>query len=409
MPQPEQLLLINTEKRSEVKKTIRDVEVRGKKVLVRADFNVPMDIKSGALTSDTRIRAVLPTIKYLAHRGAKVILCSHLGRPGGKVDQGLRLAPIAQRLSQLLGQAVKTARDCVGPLAEEAIASLKEGEILMLENLRFHPEEEKNDPAFAQALASLADIFVNDAFGTTHRSHASTVGIASYLPAVAGFLIEKELEIMGKALHEPNRPFALLNGGSKVSDKIGILQNILDKVDSLLIGGGMACTFLKAVGYEIGQSLVEQDKLDFATRIMEKAKKKGKRLLLPQDLVVAEHLEAQFEVVSVREIPPTWRIGDIGPQTINAFSDELMKCKTIIWNGPMGIYERPQFAEGTHAMAKVLSQLDATTIIGGGSTAEVVEEMGLAAKMTHVSTGGGASLRFLEGKPLPGVVALLDK
>ncbi len=391
------------------KKTVKDIEVRGKRVLVRVDFNVPQDPRTGAITDDTRIRETLPTIRYLIDHKAKLILCSHLGRPDGKVVESLRLAPVAQRLSQLLGQPVQTTKDCIGAEVEKVVQSLREGEVLLLENLRFHPEEEKNDPTFSQALARLADVFVNDAFGTTHRTHASTVGVTRYLPAVAGLLIEKELDIMGKALSNPVRPFAAIIGGAKISDKIGVLQNISEKVDILLLGGGMACTFLKAKNYEVGQSLVEKDKLDFARKLIGETTRA--KLLLPLDVIIADKLESQaaLKTVPVTQVIPNWYIVDIGPQTIDAFSRELKKCKTVIWNGPVGIYEIPPFATGTKAIAKTISELKATTIIGGGSTAEVVEEMGLANKMTHVSTGGGASLTFLEGKTLPGVGALLDK
>lgn len=393
------------------KKTIRDVEVANKKVLVRVDFNVPQDPKTGAITDDTRLRETLPTIRYLREHKARVILGSHLGRPDGKVVEKLRLAPVAQRLSQLLGQPVKTAKDCIGVEAEKAVAELKPGEVVLLENLRFHAEEEKNDPAFAQALARLGDIFVNDAFGTTHRAHASTVGVTRYLPAVAGFLVEKELEIMGNTLSNPARPFAAVVGGAKIGDKIGVLENILGKVDVLFLGGGMASTFLKAKGYNVGQSLVEDDKLDFARQIIGETEKKRVKLLLPVDVVVTPSLEspAEAKAVLIAQIPSAWRIVDIGPQTVQSFSQELRKCQSVVWNGPMGIYETPEFATGTRAIAKVLSEIKATTVIGGGSTAEVVEGLGLAGKMTHVSTGGGASLMFLEGKTLPGVAALLDK
>lgn len=392
------------------KRTVRDVEVEGKKVLVRVDFNVPLDPEVGAITDDTRLRAALPTIRYLVDSKAKVILCSHLGRPQGKVPE-LSLAPVAQRLSLLLDQPVNMTEDCVGPGVERDIDALKEGEILLLENLRFHPEEEKNDPEFAQALARLADVFVNDAFGTTHRAHASTVGIPQYLPAVAGFLTENELEIMGKALDDPTPPFAVLIGGAKVSDKMGILGNLLDKVDSLLIAGGMGSTFLKSLKYDMGQSLVEQDKIGLAQQLMDKAAEKGVHLLLPADVVVADRFDSQAKsrIVSISDVPAGWYVMDIGPRTIKLFEAKLRKCKTVIWNGPVGVFEFPKFRGGTVAIATALASLDATTIIGGGSTAEAVEELGLVHKMTHVSTGGGASLRFLEGKPLPGVAALLDQ
>lgn len=392
------------------KKTVRDIKVEGKRVLVRVDFNVPLDPQSGAITDDTRIRVVLPTIRYLLDRKARVILGSHLGRPKGRVEE-LSLAPVAQRLSQLLGQEVKMASDCVGPEVEQLATTLKEGEVLLLENLRFHPEEEKNDPAFAQALARLAEVFVNDAFGTAHRTHASTVGITQYLPSVAGFLIENELEIMGAALNNPTHPFAALIGGAKVSDKMVVLENVLDKVDSLLIAGGMGSTFLKSLKYNVGQSPVEEDKIGIAQHLMEKAAKKGVHLLLPIDVVVANKFDpqAKFKTVPITNVPSGWYVMDIGPKTIELFEAKLRKCKTIIWNGPVGVFEFPQFRKGTSAIARVLASLDATTIIGGGSTAEAIQEMGLVHKMTHVSTGGGASLRFLESEPLPGVAALLDK
>jgi len=393
------------------KKTIRDIDVKGKRILVRVDFNVPMDLRSGAITNDSRIRAAIPTIKYLIEHGARIILCTHLGRPKGKVIEELRTKPIASRLSQLLNLPVPTASDCIGPEVERAINELKEGDVLLLENIRFHPEEEANDPAFAKELASLADIYVNDAFGAAHRAHASTVGVAKHIPAVAGLLMEKELEILGRILTSPERPFAALLGGAKISDKIGLIQNILTKVDFLLIGGGMASVFLKATGYEIGASLVETDKQDVARDIVKTANQNGISICLPTDVVVAKDAsqETVCETVSVSQIPPTEYIVDIGPKTIELFSQQLMKCRTVFWNGPMGIYEIPSFAAGTKAMANLLASIPATTVIGGGSTAEVVEDLGLADKMSHVSTGGGASLKFLEGERLPGVEVLLDK
>jgi phosphoglycerate kinase len=393
------------------KLTVKDVEVGGKQVLVRVDFNVPLDEATGAITDDSRIRATLPTINYLIDRKARVILCSHLGRPKGKVVEKLRLAPVAHRLSQILGQKVEVTTDCIGPEVEKAVGKLKPSDVLLLENIRFHPEEEANDASFAQALARLADVYVNDAFGASHRAHASIVGVAKYLPAVAGLLVEKEINILEGILAHPAHPFAELAGGAKVSDKISILENIMDKVDCLLIGGGMAVTFLKAKSYEVGLSLIEDDKLDFAAKLMRDAAQRGGRLMLPVDVVVADKLSAgaEVKVVSVKSIPPDWRIVDIGPQTINNFSQELRRCKTIFWNGPMGIYEIPQFAQGTQAMARLLAGLEATTIIGGGSTAEVVTAMKLVDRMTFVSTGGGASLRFLGGETLPGVEVLLDR
>jgi len=391
--------------------TIRDIEVDNKKVLVRVDFNVPLDAKTGAITDDSRIRATLPTIKYLTDRKARVILCSHLGRPKGKVVEQLRLTVVARRLSQILGQTVKVANDGIGPEVDKAVGNLKGGQVLLLENIRFHPEEEANDAAFAQSLARLADVYVNDAFGACHRAHASIVGVARYLPAVAGLLVEKETEILEGILAHPHHPFAELAGGAKVSDKIGVLENTMDKVDYLLIGGSMAAIFLKAKGYEVGLSLVEDDKLDFATRLMKNAAKRGVKLMLPVDVVVADKLSADAEVktVSIENIPADWRIIDIGPQTISNFSEELRKCRTIFWNGPMGVYEIARFAKGTQAMARLLADLRATKIIGGGSTAEVVTAMKLADKMTFVSTGGGASLRFLGGEKLPGIEVLLNR
>jgi phosphoglycerate kinase len=393
------------------KLTIRDIEVSGKRVLVRVDFNVPLNAETGAITDDSRIQAALPTIKYLIDQGARVILCSHLGRPKGKVVEKLRLAIVAQRLSQILGQIVEVAPDSIGPEVEKAVEKLKPGGVLLLENIRFHPEEEANDASFAQALARLADVYVNDAFGASHRSHASIVGVARYLPAVAGLLVEKEIRVLEGILANPGHPFAELVGGAKVSDKISVLENTMDKVDSLLIGGGMAATFLKAKGYEIGLSLAEDDRLDFAAKLMAKAAQLGVRLLLPVDVVAVAELnaESKTKVVSVGAIPSDLRIVDIGPQTISNFSEELQRCQTIFWNGPLGIYEIAQFARGTQTIARLLAGLKATTIIGGGSTAEAVIEMRLADKMTFVSTGGGASLRFLGGENLPGVEVLLNK
>jgi phosphoglycerate kinase len=393
------------------KKTVEDIDVKGKRVLLRVDFNVTLNINTGAISDDSRIRASLPTIKYLVDHKAKVIICSHLGRPEGKVVESLRMAPAAQSLSQLMGLPVSTASDCIGPEVESKVRKLKEGDILVLENLRFHPEEEANDPDFARKLARLADIYVDDAFSTAHRVHASIVGVAKYLPAVAGFLMRKELNVMGKLLHDPERPWACLIGGAKVSDKIGLLQNMLKKVDMLLVGGGMAATFLKAQGYEVGHSLVEDDKLDLAKKLLQEAKEWKVPLLLPVDAVVAGEIKAgaSTRVVPITTVPSGSHIVDIGPQSIELFCNELGKCRTIMWNGPMGIYEVLQFAQGTRSIASFLSTLDATTIIGGGSSAEVVEEMGLTDKMTHVSTGGGASLKFLEGVTLPGVEVLLDR
>lgn len=394
------------------KLTIRDIDVNGKRVLVRADFNVPLVEDTGVITDDSRIRATLPTIKYLIDRKARVILCSHLGRPKGRVVEKLRLTPVAQRLSELLGQRVEVApHRSLGPEVEREVERLRGGDVLLLENLRFHPEEEENVPSFAQALARLADIYVNDAFGASHRAHASIVGVANYLPAVAGLLLEKEIKVLEGILANPAHPFAELAGGAKVSDKITVLENTLSKIDCLLIGGGMAATFLKANACEVGLSLVEDDRLDFAAKLMRDAAQHQVRLMLPVDVVIADKVsaEAKVRVVSVDDIPPDWRIVDIGPRTIRSFSEELQRCKTVFWNGPMGIYEIPKFAQGTQAMAKLLASLKATTVVGGGSTAEVVTAMKLADKITFVSTGGGASLRFLGGEKLPGIEALLEQ
>jgi phosphoglycerate kinase len=393
------------------KKTVEDIDVKGKRVLLRVDFNVPLNINTGAISDDSRIRASLPTIKYLVDHEAKVIICSHLGRPEGKVVENLRMAPAAQRLSQLMGLPVSTASDCIGREVEGKVRKLKEGDILVLENLRFHPEEEADDAGFARKLARLGDIYVDDTFSTAHRVHASIVGVAKYLPAVAGFLMRKELNVMENLLHNPERPWACLIGGAKVSDKIELLQNMLRKVDMLLVGGGMAATFLKTQGYEVGRSLVEDDKLSLARKLLQEAKEWKVPFLLPIDAVVAGEIKAgaPTKVVPITNIPAGSHIVDIGPESIELFRNELRKCRTIMWNGPVGIYEMPQFAQGTRAIASFLSTLDATTIIGGGSSAEVVEEMGLTDKMTHVSTGGGASLKFLEGVTLPGVEVLLDK
>ncbi len=393
------------------KMTLRDIEVDGRRVLVRVDFNVPLNEETGAIADDSRIQATLPTIRYLIEREARVILISHLSRPGGKVVDNLRLTVLAQRLSQILGQQVGVATDCIGPEVEKSVETLQSGDVLLLENLRFHSDEETGSASFAQALARLGDIFVNDAFGTSHRAHASIAGIAHYLPAVAGLLLEKELKNLGSILENPAHPFAALLGGAKVSDKVGMLDNIIGRVDYLLIGGGMAATFLKAKSYEIGLSLVEADRLDTAVGLMEKAARNGVHLLLPTDVVVANGVsaEAKARVVPIGNIPSDKMVVDIGPQTVRNFSQELRGCKTVFWNGPMGISEMPQFAEGTQTMARLLVSLEATTVIGGGSTAEVVTEMKLADKMTFVSTGGGASLRFIGGETLPGVEALLNK
>jgi len=392
------------------KKTAEDIDVAGKRVLLRVDFNVPMN-KDGTISDDTRIRACLPTIRYLIDNHARTIICTHLGRPKGKVVAELRLAPVAGRLSELLERPVESLQECVGPEVEAAIAGLKDGEVILLENLRFHPEEEANEPNFARALSRLADVFVNDAFGASHRAHASVVGIAKSLPAVAGFLLRKELDALGSALENPQRPFAVMIGGAKVSGKLAVLENIITRVDALLIGGGMAATFIKSKGYSVGVSMVENDRLGYVQNLMEKAGSSGVRLLLPQDVMVADRLEsgASTKIVPVTEIPEERLIADIGPKTVAEFSQELSKCRTVIWNGPVGVFEIPQFAEGTRRLAEILADLEATTVIGGGSTAAAVAEMGLAGRMSHVSTGGGASLEFLEGKVLPAVAVLQDK
>ena len=392
------------------KKTVKDIDLKGKKVFVRCDFNVPMDEERN-ITDNTRIVAALPTIKYLLEQNCKIILASHLGRPKGEVKPEYSLAPVAKELSKLLNKEIIMAKDVIGPDAMEKAKNLKEGEILLLENVRFHREETDNDPEFSKKLASMAEVFVNDAFGTAHRAHSSTTGIVSYLPAVSGFLIEKELKFLGDALNNPERPFVAILGGAKVSDKIGVIDSLLEKVDTLIIGGGMAYTFFKAQGYEVGNSLCELDKLDLARELMEKAKTKGVKLMLPVDTKVGKEFKVDTESKTVKytEIPADWEGFDIGDETIKMFSDEIRKAKTVVWNGPLGLFEFPQFAIGTNAIAKVLSEINATTIIGGGDSAAAVEKAGLADKMTHISTGGGASLEFLEGKKLPGIEALLDK
>ena len=393
------------------KKIVRDVELRGKKVLVRVDFNVPLDRQTLAITDDTRIQVTSPTIKYLIQAGAKIILCSHLGRPEGKIVEELRMAPVAYRLSQILGIPVRTTQDCIGPEVEQAVAELNDGEVLVLENLSFHPEEQRNDLEFAQALARLAELYVNDAFGVAHRVYASTVGVTKYLPSVAGFLLEKEVDTLTKALEAPTPPCAAIVGGAKAKDKIGLLENMMRKVDSLLVGGGMGFAFLKASKYNLGSSPFPEGETEVAQRLMERSTETGVHLLLPADVVVAKSFdpEAKSKVVSASEIPPTWQIMDIGPKTITIFAAKLRKAKTIIWNGSLGVFEFPKFRNGTTAIVELLAGLDATTVIVGGSIAEAIEEMGLTHKMTHVSTGGGASLRLFEGIPLPAVEALLDK
>ena len=393
-----------------MKKTIEDVDVRGKKVLVRVDFNVPLDDKQ-QITDETRILAALPTIQYLVKNGAKVILISHLGRPKGEVNPKFSLKPVAERLGQLLDTKVLFANDCVGPEAQKVVDELQDGQVALLENLRFHKEETQNDPEFAKQLAGLADIYVNDAFGSAHRAHASTAGVADYLPAVAGYLIGKELDVMGKALEDPARPFVAILGGAKVSDKIGVISNLLNKVDSLIIGGGMANTFVMAEGNGVGKSLVDAEKLDLAKDLLQQAKDKGVKVMLPVDFVVAKEVsaDAPTEVVAVDAIPADEMALDIGPETRRQFADAVKNAKTVIWNGPMGVAEIAQFAEGTKAVAQALADTDAITIIGGGDSAAAVKQLGYADKMSHISTGGGASLEFLEGTELPGVAALNDK
>ncbi|QEK11858.1 phosphoglycerate kinase [Crassaminicella thermophila] len=394
------------------KKSIEDIQVKGKKVLVRCDFNVPMD-EDKNITDDIRIRGALPTIKYLIDNEAKVILMSHLGRPKGEPNQKYSLEPVAKRLAELLDKEVTFASDeeVVGANAKKAVEAMKDGDVVVLENVRFRKEETKNDPEFAKELASLADIFVNDAFGTAHRAHASTAGVADYLPCVSGYLIQKEIGVMGKALNNPERPFVAILGGAKVSDKIGVINNLLEKVDTLIIGGGMAYTFLKAKGLEIGKSLLEEDKIELAKELMNKAKEKGVNLLLPVDVVVAEEFKADaaHKTVKVEEIPANMMGLDIGKESIEIFSKEIKKAKTVVWNGPMGVFEMPAFAIGTKGVAEAMAECDGTTIIGGGDSAAAAEQLGFADKMTHISTGGGASLEFLEGKELPGIAVVEDK
>jgi len=393
-----------------VKKSVRDIDVKGKRVLMRVDFNVPLDKADRHVVDDTRIRAALPTIDYLRGQGARLILCSHLGRPDGKVVDALRMVPVARHLGELLGVSVKVTDCCTGPEVEAAAQALAAGEVLLLENLRFHSEEEANDSAFAKSLASLAEVYVNDAFGTAHRAHASTAGVAAYLPAVAGFLMEKELSFLGRALADPERPFVAVIGGAKISTKIRVLENLLGKVDRLIIGGGMACTFLKAEGFDVGASLVEAEHVETATRIMERASQHGVQLLLPADVMVGDRFEADArrQMVSVNAVPQGWQIMDVGEKTVEIFERALVGCKTVLWNGPVGVIEFPAFARGSHRLAKAIAELNATTIVGGGESVQVVEELGLEEKFSHVSTGGGAALEFLEGRELPGVAALAD-
>lgn len=392
------------------KQSVKDIPVRGKRILVRVDFNVPMD-DTRNITDDTRIRAALPTIQYLMGEGAKVILVSHFGRPKGQINSKYSLAPVATRLGELLGQPVPIAPDCVGPEVEKEVSQLQEGQVLLLENIRFHAEEEKNDPEFAKALAGLADIFVNDAFGTAHRAHASTEGVAHHISAVAGFLMQKEVEVMGKALQEPACPFIAIIGGAKVSDKIGVIENLLNKVNVLIIGGGMANTFLKALGIHVGKSLVEEDKVPLAKELIAKARERKVELLLPQDAIVAKEFKADapFRTISIKEIAEDEMALDIGPESAEVFSRYIETAQTVVWNGPMGVFEMDNFAKGTEKVAQAVAKCPGITIVGGGDSVAAVEKMGVANQMTHISTGGGASLEFLEGKVLPGVAALKGK
>ncbi|HVC81533.1 MAG TPA: phosphoglycerate kinase [Chloroflexota bacterium] len=392
------------------KQTIRDIDVRGKWALVRVDLNAPRD-EQGRVTDDTRLRAVRPTVQYLRTHGARIILMSHLGRPKGKVDERYRMASIADLLSLLLGQEIPVAPECVGPKAEAMAAALQPGQILLLENLRFHPEEERNDPGFAAQLARLGDVYVNDAFGSAHRAHASTEGVAHLLPAVAGLLMERELAMLSPLLRSPARPFAALIGGAKVSTKLDVLRRLLDHVDILVVGGGMACTFLKARGLEVGDSLVEENLIPEATRLLADAEGRNLKVLLPEDAVIADQLaaDARTRIVPIAQVPAGWRIVDIGPETVRVFEAGLADCRTILWNGPMGVFEMEPFATGTRAMAAYLARSSAVTIVGGGDSVAAIERQGLADRMTHVSTGGGATLELLEGKDLPGVAALRDR
>lgn len=392
------------------KKTVRDADVDGKKVLLRCDFNVPLNKETGEITSDKRIRAAIPTIQYLLNHHAAVIACSHLGKPKGERKESLSLKPVAKRLGELLRREVLFAADTIGPDAKAKAAALQPGQILLLENLRFDIREEKNGADFAQELASMADVYVSDAFGTVHRAHASTAGVASYLPAYAGLLVEKEISIMGRALEDPKRPFVAILGGAKVSDKIGVINNLLGKADTILIGGGMTYTFIKAQGYGIGTSLLEEDRLEYAHDMLVKAKEKNVRLLLPVDTLVGDAFreDCARKTVDIREIPDGWMGMDIGPRTIERYCAQIAEAGTVVWNGPMGVFEFPPFAEGTKAVAKAMAECSAVTIVGGGDSAAAVEQFGYADRMTHISTGGGASLEFLEGKELPGVACLLD-
>ncbi len=393
------------------KKTIKDIDLKGKKVFVRCDFNVPLD-ENGNITDNRRIVAALPTIKYLLEQNCKIVLASHLGRPKGEANPKFSLKPVANELAKLLGKEIKLAEDVVGPSAKELTSNVKEGEIVLLENVRFDAREEKNDESLSKEFASMAEVFVNDAFGTAHRAHSSTAGIAEFLPAVSGFLIEKELEFLGSALENPQRPFVAILGGVKVSDKIGVIEALLEKVDKLIIGGGMAYTFFKSMGFSVGKSVCELDKLDLAKELIEKAKQKNVKLVLPIDNVIAKEIapDTESKVIDSDNIPDEWEGLDIGPKTVELFKEELKDAKTIIWNGPVGFSEYEIFANGTRSIAQALAEKeDAVTIIGGGDSAAAIEKMGLSDKMTHISTGGGASLEFLEGKKLPGIECLLNK
>ncbi|MGQ9696395.1 MAG: phosphoglycerate kinase [Armatimonadota bacterium] len=392
------------------KKTIRDIDVSGKRVLVREDLNVPLDPETGQITDDRRIEAAVPTLKYLAEAGAKVIVVSHLGRPKGGPDDKLRMNPVAVRLQELLARPVKKLDDCIGPQVEQAVADMSPGDVILLENVRFYKEEEKNDPEFARKLAALADVYVNDAFGTAHRAHASTEGVAHHLPAVAGFLMEKEIDYLSRALTNPDRPFVAVLGGAKVKDKIKVIENLLTKVDTLIIGGGMAYTFLKAKGLEIGKSLLDEESLDYARETIKKAAEMGVGFELPVDIVVADRFaeDAAVQTVPADAIPAEWMGMDIGPKTAEKWGEILKQARTVVWNGPVGVFEMDRFAQGTRALAEAIASSSAVSIVGGGDSAAALEKLGYADKMTHVSTGGGASLEFLEGRELPGVVALMD-
>ena len=393
------------------KMSVLDADVKGKKVLLRCDFNVPQNKETGEITSDKRIVAALPTIRYLLENGAAVIACSHLGKPKGEWKTKLTLAPVAKRLSELLGKDVIFAADIIGDDAKAKAEALKPGEVMLLENLRFDIREEKNGADFAKALADMADLYVSDAFGTVHRAHASTAGVAAYLPAYAGLLVEKELSVMGKALDDPKRPFVAVLGGAKVSDKIGVINNLLGKADCVIIGGGMAYTFAKAMGYEIGNSLLEAERLDYAREMIGKAKANGVKLLLPVDTAIGDEFkpDCKFDIVDIDKMPADQMGMDIGPKTAEIFGNEVKNAGTVVWNGPMGVFEFDAFAKGTYAIAKALAESDAVSIVGGGDSAAAVEKLGFADKMTHISTGGGASLEFLEGLELPGVACLMDK